>query len=134
VPLHGHFTCPTTEIIPIRDAFDNHPAVQKNHAAVEKKFAKEEEKLFHIHLPRFLVHFIPGLLIKPLQWEFDKRKGHICVDCTNGAIGPENPGYANTEMAVGQVFGSQLAPSFFSLESDIHTNLATTGSLVENYP
>ena len=34
---------------------------------------------------------------------------------------------------VGQVFGSRSAPSFFSLELDIRTNLATTGSLVENY-
>ena len=34
---------------------------------------------------------------------------------------------------VGQVFGSRSAPSFFSLTSDIWADLATTGSLVENY-
>jgi hypothetical protein len=35
---------------------------------------------------------------------------------------------------VGQVFGSRSAPSFFSLASDIRADLATTGTLVENYP
>jgi hypothetical protein len=32
------------------------------------------------------------------------------------------------------VFGSRSAPSFFSLASDIRANLATTGTLVKNYP
>ena len=35
---------------------------------------------------------------------------------------------------VGQVFGLRSAPSFFSLESDIRADLATTGTLVEHYP
>jgi hypothetical protein len=206
VPLQGHFESPVAEI-PVRDAYDNHPAIKLNHAAVEAKFAKEEQKSFHIHLPRFLVYYILGILLNPLQWEFDKGKGRICVDCTNGANGPDNLGSANThipkpspnnpeecppvfyatalmrfyiliwrlritfpgidillhaddidaafrrilyspEMAilfayvfgpyliipVGQVFGSRSAPSFFSLESDIRADLATTGTLVENYP
>jgi hypothetical protein len=205
VPLKGHFTSPSAEI-PIRDKYNNHPAVKKNFEAVEAKFAKEEQKSFHIHFPRFVAYFIIGLLLNPLQWEWDKGKGRICVDCTNGANGPDNPGSANThipkpspdnieecppvyyatalmrffvmiwrlritypsldillhaddvnsafrriiyspEMAilfayvfgafliipVGQVFGSRSAPSFFSLESDIRTNLATTGMLAENY-
>jgi hypothetical protein len=205
VPLQGHFECPSDEI-PIRNVYDNHPAVAKNQEAVEEKFAKEEQKSFHIHFPRFVIGFIVGLLLNPLQWEWDKGKGRICVDCTNGANGPDNMGSANThipkpspdhkdecppvyyatafmrfliwiwrlrvtfpwleillhaddldaafrrilyspEMAilfayvfgefliipVGQVFGSRSAPSFFSLESDIRTTLATTGSLVENY-
>jgi hypothetical protein len=205
VPLKGDFECPVDEI-PIRDKYDNHPAIKKNYAAVEEKFAKEEQKSFHIHFPRFLVYFIVGILLNPLQWEFDKGKGRICVDCTNGANGPDNEGSANThipkpspknpdecppvfyatalmrffiliwriritfpgieillhaddldsafrrilyspEMAilfayifgpyliipVGQVFGSRSAPSFFSLTSDIRADLATTGSLVENY-
>ena len=34
---------------------------------------------------------------------------------------------------VGQVFGSRSAPSFFSLASDIRADLATTGTLVENF-
>jgi hypothetical protein len=36
---------------------------------VEEKFAKEEEKSFHVHMPRFLVYFIVGILLNPLQWE-----------------------------------------------------------------
>jgi hypothetical protein len=49
VPMKGHFTCPTKEI-PVRNKYNNHPAVKKNHEAVEAKFAKEEYKYFHIHL------------------------------------------------------------------------------------
>jgi hypothetical protein len=78
VPLKGDFECPVDEI-PIRDKYDNHPAIKKNYAAVEEKFAKEEQKSFHIHFPRFLAYFIVGLLLNPLQWEFDKGKGRICV-------------------------------------------------------
>jgi hypothetical protein len=66
VPLKGYFVCPQHEIEG-RDKYDNHPAVDANFEAVETKFAKEEEKLFHIHFPRFLLYFIVGLLINPLQ-------------------------------------------------------------------
>jgi hypothetical protein len=95
VPLSGHFVSPSAEI-PIRDKHDNHPAVKKNKEAVEAKFAKEEEKSFHIHLPRFLVYFLPGLMLNLLQWALRKGKGRICVDCTNGPDGPDTPGSANT--------------------------------------
>jgi hypothetical protein len=95
VPLTGHFVSPSADI-PIRDRYDNHPAVRKNFAAVEAKFAKEEEKSFHIHLPCFLVYFIPGLMLNPLQWAVRKGKGCICVDCTNGPDGPDTKGSANT--------------------------------------
>jgi hypothetical protein len=205
VPLKGHFKCPQAEIEP-RDRYNNHPAIDANFAAVEEKFAKEEQKSFHIHLPRFLAYFIVGLLINPLQWEWDKGKGRICVDGTNGPEGSNTPGSCNThipkpspdnpdecppvyystalmrffinvwrlritfprhdilmhaddidaafrrilyspEMAilfayvfgnfliipVGQCFGSRSAPSFFSLVSDIRADLATTGSIHEEY-
>jgi hypothetical protein len=95
VPLSGHFVSPSSEI-PIRNKYDNHPAVKKNREAVEAKFAKEEEKSFHIHLPRFLVYFLPGLMLNLLQWALQKGKGRICVDCTNGPDGPDTPGSANT--------------------------------------
>jgi hypothetical protein len=206
VPLKGHFTCPQDEIHR-RDHYNNHPAVDQNFAAVEEKFAKEEQKSFHIHLPRFLTYFIAGLLLNPLQWEWKKEKGRICVDGTGGPDGPDTEGSCNThipkpsphnpdecppvyystallrflvaiwrlrityplediplhaddldsafrrilyspEMAilfayvfgqfliipVGQVFGSRSAPSFFSLESDIRADLATTGNLTDDYP
>jgi hypothetical protein len=205
-PLQGHFICPQQEIDE-RNVYNNHPAVAANFAEVEEKFAKEELTSYHIHMPRFLVYFIVGLLLNPLQWEFDKGKGRICVDGTNGPTGPDTPGSCNThipkpsgensdecppvyystalmrfliaiwrlrithpgsdillhaddiksafrrilyspEMAVlfayvfgpyliipvGQVFGSRSAPSFFSLASDIRADLATTGTLLENYP
>jgi hypothetical protein len=95
VPLVGHYESPSADL-PVRDRHNNHPAVRKNFAAVEAKFAKEEEKSFHIHFPRFLVYFIPGLMINLLQWAVRKNKGRICVDCTNGPEGPDTPGSANT--------------------------------------
>jgi hypothetical protein len=87
VPLKGHFVSPSTDL-PARDRYKNHPAVQENYSAVEQKFAKEEEKSFHIHLPRFLLHFIVGLMLNPLQWAWQTGKGRIFVDCTNGTDGP----------------------------------------------
>jgi hypothetical protein len=72
--------------------------VKKNCEAVEEKFAKEEQKSYHINFPRFLLYFIFGLLLNPLQREWDKGKGRICVDCKNGADGPYNMGLANTHM------------------------------------
>jgi hypothetical protein len=97
VPLKGHFVSPSAEL-PARNRYDNHPAVQENYEAVEKKFAKEEEKSFHIHLPRFLTYFIVGLMLNLLQWAWQKGKGRICVDCTNGPDGPDTPGSANTHI------------------------------------
>jgi hypothetical protein len=97
VPLKGHFVSPSAALRS-RERYNNHPAVQTNFAAVEQKFAKEEEKSFHIHLPRFLMYFIAGLMINPLQWAWQKGKGRICVDCTNGPDGPDTPGSANTHI------------------------------------
>jgi hypothetical protein len=73
VPLEGHYTTPPAEI-PAQDTYDNHPASKGNHASVEAKFVKEEEKSFHIHLPCFASHFIPGLILAPLQWAIQKGK------------------------------------------------------------
>jgi hypothetical protein len=75
--------------------YDNHPAINANHANVEAKFVKEEAKSFHIHLPCFLIYFLPGLILAPLQWAIRKGKGRICVDCTNG---PKPEGSANTSI------------------------------------
>jgi hypothetical protein len=44
-------------------------------------------------LLRFLHAYIYGLILNPLQWVFEKGKGRICVDCTNG---PDPRGAANT--------------------------------------
>jgi hypothetical protein len=97
VPLKGHFESPV-EDIPARNKYDNHPAVNKNKEAVEKKFAKEEEKSFHIHFPRFLCYFLVGLMLNPIQWEWQKGKGRICVDSTNGNNGPDTKSSPNTHI------------------------------------
>jgi hypothetical protein len=206
VPLKGHFNSPFSAL-QSRDAYDNHPAVDSNLANVEAKFAKEEEKSFHIHLPRFLVSFILGLLLNPIQWAIQKGKGQICMDCTNGPESADTTSSANTfipspkagdtdacppvfhvtafmrhlqhlwrmritfpiadilqhcndidaafrqvlytlELAiafayvfkgfllipVSQVFGSRLAPSCFSLLSNIRAFVTTCGDLITGYP
>jgi hypothetical protein len=79
-PLAGNYTSPALQI-PVRDKYDNHPAIaDANTSAVEAKFAAKEENTFHIHLPQFLIHFLNGILLAPLQWAMRKGKGCICVD------------------------------------------------------
>ncbi len=95
VPLIGTFDSPSLAL-QARDQYDNHPAVAGNFSDVEAKFAKEEEKSFHIHFPRFLVYFIYGLILNPIQWALRKGKGRICIDCTNGPDGADTSSSANT--------------------------------------
>jgi hypothetical protein len=95
VPLRGSFDSPFSALRS-RDACDNHPVVDSNLAKVEAKFAKEEERSFHIHLPWFLVYFISGLLLNPIQSAVPKGKGRICIDCTNGPDGAKTTSSANT--------------------------------------
>jgi hypothetical protein len=97
VPLRGNFVSLSAELS-AGDQNNIHLAVQDNYEAVEQKFAKEEEKSFHIHLPRFLLHFIAGLMLNPLQWAWQKGKGLICVDCTNGPDGPDTDRSENTHI------------------------------------
>lgn len=63
-PLVGNFTSPFKKVVD-RDKYDNHPAINKNMPNVEAKFATEEAKTFHVHVPRFLIYFIPGLFLAP---------------------------------------------------------------------
>ena len=83
VPLRGNFETPSAAL-PVRNAYDNHPAVHENLDEIEKKFAKEEWRNYHIHYKRFVYDYIPGLVINPIQWAFDKGKGRICIDCSKG--------------------------------------------------
>lgn len=94
VPLKAHYTSPAQETV-ARDRYDNHPAVKANQVHIEAKFAKEEFKSYHIHFFRSLYKFIPGVMINPIQWAFDKGKGRICIDCTNG---PDPAGSVNTQI------------------------------------
>jgi hypothetical protein len=109
VPLLGHFHTPVTEIH-ARHVYDNHPAVADQHADVEAKFVKEEAKSFHVHLPRFLIYFIYGLVLAPLQWALRKGKGRICVDCTNG---PHPDGSANSSIPTPSEFNADACPPVF---------------------
>jgi hypothetical protein len=79
----GDFDTPMREVV-ARDWYDNHPAVSQNEATIKEKFTKEEWQSYHIHFLRFLMAFVYGLILNPIQWAFDKGKGRICIDCTNG--------------------------------------------------
>mmetsp|Transcript_4851 Transcript_4851/g.11525 ORF Transcript_4851/g.11525 Transcript_4851/m.11525 type:complete len:935 (-) Transcript_4851:1191-3995(-) len=93
-PLEAKYTTPMSATI-LREAYDNHPAVHANAQKVREKFAKEEWKAYHLHYLRFVFDFIPGLVINPIQWVFDKGKGRICIDCSNG---PDHLGSVNTHI------------------------------------
>jgi len=92
-PLKAQYHTPVAATLRLRDDYDNHPAVEQNGDAIEEKFAKEEWKTFHVHFLRFVYQFIPGIIINPIQWAFDKGKGRICIDCSNG---PNEWGSVNT--------------------------------------
>jgi hypothetical protein len=109
VPLEGHFKTPASEI-PARDTYGNHPAINANHANIEAKFVKEEAKSFYNHLPRFLIYFLPGLILDPLRWAIRKGKGRICVDCTNG---PNPEGSANTSIPKPSADNADECPPVF---------------------
>jgi hypothetical protein len=96
VPLTGSFDSPFSALRS-RDAYNKHPAVDFNLASkVKAKFAKQEEPSFHIHLPPFLVYFMSGLLLNPIQWAVRKGRGRICIDCTYGPDGADTTSSANT--------------------------------------
>jgi hypothetical protein len=89
---------------------NNHPAVAAQHDDVEAKFVKEEAKSFHFHLPRFLIYFIYGLVLAPLQWAIRKGKDRICVDCTNGK---DPAGSANTHIPTPSPDNADECPPVF---------------------
>jgi hypothetical protein len=109
VPLRGHFETPMATSC-LRDTYNNHPAVNDNTDQVAKKFAKEEWKGYHVHFLRFLYSYLYGLILNPLQWVFDKGKGRICVDCTNG---PDPKGAANTYIPKPSVDNEEQCPPVF---------------------
>jgi hypothetical protein len=113
VPLQGDFTTPPSQILS-RDDYDNHPAVETNSVSVESKLVKEEDKSFHIHFPHFIIRFLPGPVLAPLQWVTckgkGKGKGRICVDCTNG---PDVAGSANTSIPKPNVANADECPPVF---------------------
>jgi hypothetical protein len=64
-PLEGNYVSQRAQIPHLDHYKDHHPAITEN--AVEAKFAAEE-KTFHMHLPHFLLWYIYGLFLAPLQW------------------------------------------------------------------
>eukprot|EP00980_Cylindrotheca_fusiformis_P008874 scaffold1899_cov112-Cylindrotheca_fusiformis.AAC.1 len=82
-PLKGQYVSPVS-VLSLRDEYDNHPAVSLNTDAVRSKFAKEEWNSYHVHFLRFVYVFMYGIILNPIQWVFQKGKGRICIDCTNG--------------------------------------------------
>eukprot|EP00980_Cylindrotheca_fusiformis_P023565 scaffold10614_cov121-Cylindrotheca_fusiformis.AAC.1 len=110
VPLTGHFTTPM-RATKLRERYDNHPAVSQNTAEVHKKFAKEEWNSYHVHFLRFLYVFIYGIVLNPIQWVFQKGKGRICIDCTNGP--GDEAGSANTHIPKPSIERAEECPPVY---------------------
>jgi hypothetical protein len=110
VPLRGNFETPTMATSCLRETYNNHPAVNQNTDQVATKFAKEEWKGYHVHFLQFLYSYLYGLILNPLQWVFDKGKGRICVDCTNG---PDPKGAPNTYIPKPSLDNEEECPPVF---------------------
>jgi hypothetical protein len=61
---------------------------------VRAKLAKEEAQSFHVALPHFPWHFLPGIHIAHMVWVWQKGKGHLCVD-PSSTISSDDDGAAN---------------------------------------
>jgi hypothetical protein len=95
--------------------------VNKNkEAAVKKKFAKEDAKSFHIHLPHFLCYFLVGLMLNPIQWEWQKGNGHICVNSTNGNNGPHTDSLPNIHIPKPSAANANECPPIFYMTDFLH--------------
>jgi hypothetical protein len=113
VPLKGSFYSPFSAL-QSPDAYDNHLAVNSNLASIKAESAKEEEKLFHIHLPRFLVYFNSGLLLNLIQWAVWKGKGCICIYRANGPDGADIRSSTNTFIQSPLAGDSDTYPQVYS--------------------
>jgi len=79
VPLAGTYEC-SFESVQARNLYDNHPGLAEVYDKVREKIAKEEAQSFHLALPHFLWHFLPGIHLAPMIWALCKGKGRVCVD------------------------------------------------------
>jgi len=79
VPLAGMYEC-SFESVRARNLYNNHPGLANVYDEVREKIAKEEAQSFHLALPHFLWHFLPGIHLDPMVWALRKGKGRVCVD------------------------------------------------------
>jgi hypothetical protein len=96
VPLAGNFVSKRADLAR-RLHYDNHPPLAAHLQATREKFAKEEAKSFHIAFPRFVAHFMLGLMISPLSWVVQKDKGRIIVDSST-KLGDDDTGAPNDQI------------------------------------
>jgi hypothetical protein len=64
--LQGKFECKQDDLL-CHLKYDNHPPLQKVLSDFRQAFAKEEAASYHIHLQRFIAHFIYGLFLCPIS-------------------------------------------------------------------
>ena len=93
IPLAGRFECKRDDVIR-RVCYDNHSPAAEYAVDLRRKFAAEEANSYHIAFPRFLVFFIPGIMIAPISWVIRKGKGRIVIDPST-KLTPEDTGAAN---------------------------------------
>lgn len=97
VPLQGNIRSSRADLVR-RIHYDNHPPLAANLDATREKFGKEEAKSYHIAFPRFVVYFIPGIMISPISWIVRKGKGRLIIDASttlhsgdSGAVNSQIP-------------------------------------------
>jgi hypothetical protein len=77
-------------------------------------FAKEEAASYHIHLPRFIAHFIYGLFLCPISWVIRKGKGQLVIDAST-MLTPDDTGAPNSYIPKAGMPGV--------LKTNVHTRL-----------
>jgi hypothetical protein len=96
VPLAGIFECSLSSTWR-RERYDNHPPLAEEYEAVREKLRSEEHNSFYVMVPRFLVFFIFGLHLSPLNFVWRKGKGRACVDNTT-ILGGNDDGAPNASI------------------------------------
>lgn len=96
VPLRGNIRSLRADMLR-RVEYDNHPPLTANLAATREKFGKEEAKSFHIAFPRFVVHFILGIMIAPISWVVRKGKGRLIIDAST-TLHEDDTGAVNSQI------------------------------------
>ena len=94
VPLAGTFSSKRSDFL-LRLRCDNHPPLQAVLSDVRAAFGKEEAMSYHLHFPRWVANFIPGLMLSPISWVVRKDKGRLVIDGSssihpNGDTGAPN--------------------------------------------
>jgi hypothetical protein len=113
--------------------YNNHPGLDLEIDNVRAKLAKEEAQSFHVALPQFLWHFLPGIHIALMVWAWQKGKGCLCVD-PSSRISSTNDGAPNDSIPPPGLDGHEdECPSIY-YSTALHWHLTQIWNLCIMYP